>query len=196
MINQNITSDDSKSFGPSGPRAVVIEPSRELAEQTYKCFESFKKNLPGDIRLVLLIGGVDSKDQLEKIKKGVDIVVATPGRLEDLVFSNSLTLKQCRFFVLDEVDGLLQQGHLNLINRLHAQIPRMFDDGKRLQMIVCSATLHNFEVKKLAERLMFFPTWVDLKVKPCTLNISNYSISCFTGRRFRSRDCTPRRLQD
>lgn len=43
-------------------------------------------------------------------------------------------------------------------------IPRMFDDGARLQMIVCSATLHNFDVKKLAERLMYFPSWVDLKV--------------------------------
>lgn len=43
-------------------------------------------------------------------------------------------------------------------------IPRMFDDGSRLQMIVCSATLHNFDVKKLAERLMYFPSWVDLKV--------------------------------
>ena len=66
--------------------------------------------------------------------------------------------------MLDEVDGLLQQGHGDLINRLYNQIPRMTDDGKRLQMIVCSATLHNFDVKKLAERLMYFPTWVDLKV--------------------------------
>jgi ATP-dependent RNA helicase DDX1 len=66
--------------------------------------------------------------------------------------------------VIDEVDALLQQGHFNLVTRLHSQIPRMFSDGKRLQMIVCSATLHNFDVKKLAEKLMFFPTWVDLKV--------------------------------
>jgi len=69
-----------------------------------------------------------------------------------------------RFFVIDEVDGLLQQGHQNLIARLHSLLPRMFEDGRRLQMIVCSATLHNFDVKKLAEKLMYFPTWVDLKV--------------------------------
>ena len=66
--------------------------------------------------------------------------------------------------MIDEVDGLLQTGNVNLITKLHSLIPRMFDDGKRLQMIVCSATLHNFDVKKLAEKLMFFPTWVDLKV--------------------------------
>lgn len=154
---------------------MVLEPSRELAEQTYKCFESFKKYLPGDLRLLLIVGGGDQKEQINQIKKGADIVVATPGRLDDLVTSNGLSLKQCRFFVLDEVDGLLQQGNLNLINRLHAQIPRMFDDGKRLQMIVCSATLHNFEVKKLAERLMFFPTWVDLKVSFHFISAVNFS---------------------
>ncbi|RWS06321.1 ATP-dependent RNA helicase Ddx1-like protein [Dinothrombium tinctorium] len=65
----------------------------------------------------------------------------------------------------NEIDGLLQQGHRDVLIRLHSQIPRMFDDGKRLQMIVCSATLHNFDVKKLAEKIMYFPTWVDLKVK-------------------------------
>lgn len=115
--------------------------------------------------MVLLIGGTGTKEQANQIGQGVDIVVATPGRLDELVSNNTLSLKQCRFFVLDEVDGLLQQGNLNLINRLHSQIPRMFDDGRRLQMIVCSATLHNFEVKKLAEKLMYFPTWVDLKVR-------------------------------
>jgi len=82
-----------------------------------------------------------------------------------------------RFFILDEVDGLLQQGHSDLINRLHSRIPRMFDDGKRLQMIVCSATLHNFDVKKLAERLMYFPVWIDIKVNAQI--IENYWLLMF-----------------
>lgn len=55
-----------------------------------------------------------------------------------------------RFFVLDEADGLLKQGYTELIDRLHRQIPKITSDGKRLQMIVCSATLHSFEVKKMA----------------------------------------------
>ena len=59
---------------------------------------------------------------------------------------------------------IFQAGYEQLINRLHAAIPKMTSDGTRLQMIVCSATLHAFEVKKMAERLMHFPTWVDLKV--------------------------------
>jgi len=67
------------------------------------------------------------------------------------------------FFVLDEADGLLTQGYGDLIDRLHKQIPKITSDGRRLQMIVCSATLHSFDVKKMAEKLMHFPTWVDLK---------------------------------
>lgn len=74
-----------------------------------------------------------------------------------------MLLNQCRFFVLDEADGLLKAGYGQLINRMHSQIPKFTPDGKRLQMVVCSATLHDFEVKKLAEKLMHFPTWVDLK---------------------------------
>lgn len=58
---------------------------------------------------------------------------------------------------------MLKQGYTDLIDRLHKQIPKMTSDGRRLQMVVCSATLHAFEVKKMADRLMHFPTWVDLK---------------------------------
>ena len=58
---------------------------------------------------------------------------------------------------------MLSQGYKDLIMKLHSRMPRVTLDGKRLQMIVCSATLHNFEVKKLADAIMHFPTWVDLK---------------------------------
>lgn len=84
----------------------------------------------------------------------VDIVVGTPGRLESLISSGHLNLKACRFFVLDEADGLLKQGYGDLINNLHRQIPKVTADGNRLQMIVCSATLHDFDVKKMAVRIV------------------------------------------
>ena len=87
-------------------------------------------------------------DQVKALEAGVDIVVATPGRLEDLIQQGSLSLTQCRFFILDEADGLLKAGYEKLINRLHETIPKMTSDGTRLQMIVCSATLHAFEVKQ------------------------------------------------
>ena len=83
----------------------------------------------------------------------MDIVVGTPGRLEELTKNENLLLSHCRFLVLDEADGLLQQGHGELINRLHSRAPKLTSDGKRLQMIVCSATLHSFDVKKMAVSL-------------------------------------------
>lgn len=61
-----------------------------------------------------------------------------------------LLLTNCRFFVLDEADGLLKQGFGGMIERLHRQIPKIASDGRRLQMIVCSATLHAVEVKRMA----------------------------------------------
>jgi len=148
----------------NAPQAIIIEPSRELAEQTLKQVQLFKKHLAAPaVSELLVVGGVNVKDQISALNSGVDIVVATPGRLEDLISTGQLSLKQCRFFVLDEADGLLKQGYEGFINRLHGQIPKVTSDGKRLQMVVCSATLHAFEVKKMAEKLMYFPTWVDLK---------------------------------
>ncbi|GIY53024.1 ATP-dependent RNA helicase DDX1 [Caerostris extrusa] len=133
----------------NAPQAIIIEPSRELAEQTLKCIQNFKKYVKDPkIRELLIIGGVSAKEQIMELQSGIDIVVGTPGRLEDLISTGQLSLAQVRFFVLDEADGLLSAGYSDLINRMHGQIPKVTPDGKRLQMV---------------ERLMHFPTWVDLK---------------------------------
>lgn len=161
--SQSQTNESDKPVN-NAPQAIIIEPSRELAEQTYNQIQKFKTHLKDPvIRELLVIGGINVKDQIAVLNSGVDIVVGTPGRLEDLIQGGYLLLTHCRFFVLDEADGLLKQGYTELIDRLHKQIPKITSDGKRLQMVVCSATLHAFEVKKMAERLMHFPTWVDLK---------------------------------
>ncbi|XP_054584102.1 ATP-dependent RNA helicase DDX1 isoform X2 [Eptesicus fuscus] len=151
-------------FLPNAPKALIVEPSRELAEQTLNNVKQFKKYVDNPkLRELLIIGGVAARDQLSVLDNGVDIVVGTPGRLDDLVSTGKLNLSQVRFLVLDEADGLLSQGYSDFINRMHSQIPQITSDGKRLQVIVCSATLHSFDVKKLSEKIMHFPTWVDLK---------------------------------
>ncbi|XP_061024755.1 ATP-dependent RNA helicase DDX1 [Eubalaena glacialis] len=151
-------------FLPNAPKALIVEPSRELAEQTLNNVKQFKKYVDNPkLRELLIIGGVAARDQLSVLDNGVDIVVGTPGRLDDLVSTGKLNLSQVRFLVLDEADGLLSQGYSDFINRIHNQIPQITSDGKRLQVIVCSATLHSFDVKKLSEKIMHFPTWVDLK---------------------------------
>ncbi|CAB0009133.1 unnamed protein product [Nesidiocoris tenuis] len=157
----------------NAPQAIIIEPSRELAEQTFQQIQKFQKHLEKPVvRQLLVVGGVNIKEQMSVIDEGVssylfhgegDIVVGTPGRLEDLISGGYISLSQCRFFVLDEADGLLKQGLKNFITNTHNRIPKFTPDCKRMQMIVCSATLHDFEVKKLSETLMHFPTWVDLK---------------------------------
>lgn len=149
---------------PNAPQAIIIEPSRELAEQTYEQILKFKKYLKEPIiRELLVIGKVPIREQIETLKNGVDIIVATPGRLEELINSEQILLSHCRFFVLDEADGLLKANYGNLIENIHRRIPKITSDCQRLQMIVCSATLHSFEVKKMADKLMHFPTWIDLK---------------------------------
>ncbi|CAD0204426.1 unnamed protein product [Chrysodeixis includens] len=146
------------------PQSIIIEPSRELAEQTCTQITKLKKYLENpSIRELLVVGGINVKEQISALNSGVDIVVGTPGRLEDLIQGGYLALTHCRFFVLDEADGLLKAGYGPLIDRLHRLIPKITSDGRRLQMVVCSATLHAMEVKKMAEKLMHFPTWVDLK---------------------------------
>uniref|UniRef100_A0A146LC82 ATP-dependent RNA helicase n=2 Tax=Lygus hesperus TaxID=30085 RepID=A0A146LC82_LYGHE len=148
----------------NAPQAIIIEPSRELAEQTYQQIQKFQKYLEKPVvRQLLVIGGVNIKEQMSVIEEGVDIVVGTPGRLEDMIGGSYISLSQCRFFVLDEADGLLKQGQKNFITNIYNKIPKFTPDGKRMQMIVCSATLHDFDVKRLSETLMHFPTWVDLK---------------------------------
>ncbi|XP_022832178.1 ATP-dependent RNA helicase Ddx1 [Spodoptera litura] len=161
-----VSSDSTVEATPANnaPRCIIIEPSRELAEQTCTQITKFKKYLENPkIRELLVVGGINVKDQINALNAGIDIVVGTPGRLEDLIQGGYLALTHCRFFVLDEADGLLKAGYGELIERLHRQIPKITSDGRRLQMVVCSATLHAFEVKKMAEKLMHFPTWVDLK---------------------------------
>uniref|UniRef100_A0A673GLA8 ATP-dependent RNA helicase n=1 Tax=Sinocyclocheilus rhinocerous TaxID=307959 RepID=A0A673GLA8_9TELE len=148
----------------NAPRALIIEPSKELAEQTLNNVNQFKKYVDNPkLRDLLIIGGVAAKEQLSILESGVDIVVGTPGRLDDLISTGKLDLSQVRFLVLDECDGLLSAGYTDFIMRVYNQIPQVTSDGKRLQVIVCSATLHSFDVKKLSEKIMHFPTWVDLK---------------------------------
>ncbi|XP_067055706.1 ATP-dependent RNA helicase DDX1-like [Acropora muricata] len=163
-IKRAVQSKPGKFNNKCLPSAIIMEPSRELAQQTHDQVSKFRKYLPSpQVKEVLLIGGENVKTQVQMLNEGVDIVTGTPGKLDDFISTNKINLSQVRFFVLDEADGLLAQGNQDLILRIFHRIPKMSPDGKRLQMIVCSATLHSFEVKKLADKIMHFPTWVDLK---------------------------------
>ncbi|XP_028392095.1 ATP-dependent RNA helicase DDX1-like [Dendronephthya gigantea] len=159
-----VSRSPGKFSNECSPSAIILEPSRELAQQTHSNITLFKKHLPSpSIKEVVLIGGEKVKDQIRLLQEGVDVITGTPGKFDDFVSTKKISLDQVRFFILDEADGLLSQGNHDIIMRIYNKIPKFSSDGKRLQMIVCSATLHSFEVKKLADKIMHFPTWVDLK---------------------------------
>lgn len=165
-VNTNVQSEVPQTFvpKPNAPQAIIMEPSRELADQTFNQILKFKKYLKDPVvKELLVVGKVPIREQIEALKNGIDIIVATPGRLEELINSEQILLTHCRFFVLDEADGLLKANYGSLIENIYKRIPKITSDLQRLQMIVCSATLHSFEVKKMADKLMHFPTWIDLK---------------------------------
>uniref|UniRef100_A0A915EMP5 ATP-dependent RNA helicase DDX1 n=1 Tax=Ditylenchus dipsaci TaxID=166011 RepID=A0A915EMP5_9BILA len=149
----------------NSPMCVILEPTKELAQQTHNEIERFKKYLDSPtIRNVLLVGGMPIKEQAHSILGGVDIVTCTPGRINELLNCSQISLDHVRFFVLDEADSLVSSGDsYRVVRDMHKRIPRYTNTGERLQMIVCSATLHNFDIKKLADQYMHFPQWVDLK---------------------------------
>ncbi|VDN89967.1 unnamed protein product [Brugia pahangi] len=157
--------DTKKITEPNAPACIILEPTKELAEQTDGQLKTFKKYLKEPIiRNALVIGSIPVNEQLRIIMSGIDIITCTPGRLEDFIQSGKILLSNVRFFILDEADSLVSaKNHLPTIERIHAALPKITALGERLQMIVCSATLHNFDVKKLADRMMHFPQWVDLK---------------------------------
>ncbi|KAJ6813046.1 DEAD-box ATP-dependent RNA helicase 35-like [Iris pallida] len=142
-----------------GPFGLVVCPSRELARQTFEVVEEFLVPLREcgylEIRPLLCIGGVDMRSQLEVVKRGVHIVVATPGRLKDLLAKKKISLDSCRYLALDEADRLVDLG-------FEDDIREVFDHFKaQRQTLLFSATMP----KKIQNFAKSAP------VKPVTVNV-------------------------
>ncbi|GMT28325.1 hypothetical protein PFISCL1PPCAC_19622, partial [Pristionchus fissidentatus] len=154
----------SSARSHKNPLALILEPTYELVEQTLNNIELFGKKLTDPpIRAVRVAGGGDTKQIIDRVEQGVEVVVGTPARVCDLVESGAIPVESVRFIVLDEADQMISQQSARMIERLMDKLPRVTLDGKRMQMIVCSATLHNQQVKQFADRYMHFPAWIDLK---------------------------------
>lgn len=142
-----------------GPFGLIICPSRELARQTFEVLEEFlapmtEKGYP-EIRPLLCIGGVDMKSQLDIVRKGVHIVVATPGRLKDLLAKKKMNLDSCRYLTLDEADRLVDLG-------FEDDIREVFDHFKhQRQTLLFSATMPT-KIQNFARSAL---------VKPVTVNV-------------------------
>ena len=145
-------------------RSLIIAPTRELAEQTYAYIGKFSRRLK--IRACVVYGGVSREAQINKLKRGVDIVIACPGRLLDLANDGAIKLSGIEILVLDEADQMLDQGFLPDIKRIIKKLP------VKRQNLVFSATMPH-EVRSLIDGLLVKP--IEVKVdhtKPNT-NISH-----------------------
>ncbi len=104
------------------PRALILAPTRELAAQIGQSIDAYSRHLP--IRHTVIFGGVGQFAQVKALNKGVDILVATPGRLQDLMDQRYIRLDQVEFFVLDEVDRMLDMGFIPDVKRILPKLPR------------------------------------------------------------------------
>ena len=133
-------------------RALVLTPTRELAAQVYDNIREYSKYV--HIRSTVVFGGVNAKPQIATLKKGVDILVATPGRLLDLHDRKALSFKRIDVLILDEADRMLDMGFVRDINKIISFMP------EKRQNLMFSATFSN-DIKKLASGILRNPVSVE-----------------------------------
>ncbi len=134
-------------------RALVLAPTRELAMQVHESVQTYGKHLA--LRAACIYGGVDIRPQLDELRRGVEIVVATPGRLLDHVEQRSIALGQVEIVVLDEADRMLDMGFIPDIRRILALLPA------QRQSLLFSATFSE-EIKKLADTMLKNPQLIEV----------------------------------
>jgi len=135
------------------PRALIVAPTRELAMQIEENVKIFAKYT--DLRVVTLYGGLGPKTQIEQVGKGVDIIVATPGRFMDIYLAGHLVMKQLQVLVLDEADKMMDMGFMPQINRILEVVPR------KRQNLLFSATMSD-KIHQLSANFLEFPTVIEV----------------------------------
>ncbi len=148
LLNKNYLKDRK-----SAVKALILTPTRELATQVGESVEVYGKYLP--FKSAVIFGGVGINPQKAILKKGVDIITATPGRLLDLVSQDCLDLSKVEFLVLDEADRMLDMGFIHDIKKILSILP------KHRQNLLFSATFSP-EIKKLADGLLKTPVLIEV----------------------------------
>jgi superfamily II DNA/RNA helicase len=144
------------------PRSLILEPTRELAQQVSENFEKYGKY--HKLSMALLIGGVQMGDQVKALEKGVDVLIATPGRLMDLFQRGKILLTGCELLVIDEADRMLDMGFIPDIEEICSKLP------KNRQTLLFSATMPP-PIQKLAAKFLNDPKRVEV-ARPATANVN------------------------
>ncbi len=136
------------------PRALVLTPTRELAAQVQESVHTYGSHLP--LRSTVIFGGVGIQPQIDRLRRGVDVVVATPGRLLDHAGQRTIDLSRVEILVLDEADRMLDMGFIHDIRRVLSLLP------ERRQNLLFSAT-YSPEIKRLADGLLHNPAVIEVE---------------------------------
>ena len=144
------------------PRSLILEPTRELAAQVADEFTKYGVN--HDLKMALLIGGVQMGDQVKALKDGVDVLIATPGRLMDLFERGKILLTGCDLLVIDEADRMLDMGFIPDIETICSKLPA------QRQTLLFSATMPP-PIKKLADKFLSNPKYIEV-ARPASANIN------------------------
>ena len=144
------------------PRSLILEPTRELAAQVAENFEKYGKY--HKLSMALLIGGVQMGDQVKALEKGVDVLIATPGRLMDLFERGKILLNGCELLVIDEADRMLDMGFIPDIETICTKLPA------NRQTLLFSATMPP-PIKKLADKFLTNPKSIEV-ARPASANIN------------------------
>ncbi len=162
---------------PRRVQALILVPTRELAKQTADEIAGFRRYLRQRPKTVVVLGGVSINPQMMELRGGADIVVATPGRLLDLVAKNAISLASVSQLVLDEADRLLEVGFTDELGRIVGLLPR------ERQTLLFSATFSP-SVSKLAEQLLRTPVQIDVTDAPADVPaIDQRAIEVDAGKR-------------
>jgi ATP-dependent RNA helicase RhlE len=148
-------------------RALILSPTRELASQIAESFKTYGRNLK--VSRAVVFGGVSLGKQVEILRGGVDVLVATPGRLVDLIERRALTLSKVEIFVLDEVDQMLDLGFIHAIRKITGMLP------SQRQNLFFSATMPK-EIAGLAASLLHDPVRVEVAPVATTVDRVNQSV--------------------
>ncbi|MFM2301104.1 MAG: hypothetical protein RLZZ84_840 [Pseudomonadota bacterium] len=151
------------------PRSLILEPTRELAAQVAENFEAYGVN--HDLKMALLIGGVQMGDQVKALQDGVDVLIATPGRLMDLFERGKILLTDCDLLVIDEADRMLDMGFIPDIETICSKLP------PQRQTLLFSATMPP-PIKKLADKFLSNPKYIEVaRPASANLNIAQHKVA-------------------
>lgn len=147
--------------------ALILTPTRELAAQVYDSVQQYGKHL--SLRSAVVFGGVKINPQMMALRAGVEILVATPGRLLDLYQQNAIKFEQIKIFILDEADRMLDMGFIQDIKKILVKLP------KQRQNLLFSATFSD-EIRTLAKGLLYEPVEIDVAARNTTVVKINQTI--------------------